>query len=373
MTGFSTELTKLRITRPTLILDKKRALRNIERMAARAAAGRVKLRPHFKTHQSAAIGRWFRDRGTNTITVSSLEMADYFAKCGWSDITVAFPVNILESGKLARLAESVDLGVLLDGEAAIEALRANLKTRVRAWIKIDTGYGRAGLPWDRPERVLSLAGRILDIEILEFAGLLVHNGLSYRERTVAGVRRVHEESVSRLLSVKKALDKILPRRCALSIGDTPSCSVAEDFEGVDEIRPGNYVFHDMTQAAVGSCGDEDIAVALACPVVGKYGDRGEILIYGGAVHLSTDSLPAAGGGSLFGCLSSGGVDSLGLPDRDAPVVSLTQEHGVVRVTGQRLRATAIGDVVLVFPVHSCLTCNLHREYRTIEGDTIRRL
>ena len=59
------------IVRPTLILDKEVCLRNIERMAEKAKAKNLLFRPHFKTHQSATVGEWFRDAGITAITVSS--------------------------------------------------------------------------------------------------------------------------------------------------------------------------------------------------------------------------------------------------------------------------------------------------------------
>src|SRR6476620_10300974 len=81
------------ITRPTLLLDEARCRRNIERMASKARRSNVRFRPHFKTHQSAQIGEWFREAGVNAITVSSVKMAEYFASHGWDDITIAFPAN----------------------------------------------------------------------------------------------------------------------------------------------------------------------------------------------------------------------------------------------------------------------------------------
>jgi len=81
------------ITRPTLLLDEERARRNVERMAVKAGRSGVLFRPHFKTHQSAQIGGWFRERGVSKITVSSVKMAEYFAGQGWDDITIAFPAN----------------------------------------------------------------------------------------------------------------------------------------------------------------------------------------------------------------------------------------------------------------------------------------
>ena len=59
------------IQKPTLVLNEERARANITRMAEKARANGVRLRPHFKTHQSAAIGDWFEAAGVRCITVSS--------------------------------------------------------------------------------------------------------------------------------------------------------------------------------------------------------------------------------------------------------------------------------------------------------------
>jgi D-serine deaminase-like pyridoxal phosphate-dependent protein len=83
------------ITKPTLLLDSEICKRNIRTMQEKAESHHLELRPHFKTHQSLEIGRWFKAQGTSKITVSSIEMALYFSK-EWDDITIAFPVNHLE-------------------------------------------------------------------------------------------------------------------------------------------------------------------------------------------------------------------------------------------------------------------------------------
>ena len=366
-------INELSISRPTLILDRTRVLRNIEKMAARAAQGRVEFRPHFKTHQSIEIGSWFRGRGVEAITVSSVTMARYFAESGWKDITIAFPVNIREIPEMKELAGKTDLKVLLDSEAAATALANALDTPVQVWIKIDTGYGRAGLPWDETDQIASLIRTIARTPRLSFHGILTHEGRTYAESSAEGIRRRENESIARLAHVKNELAGKGIGPCRVSLGDTPGCSLLDDFSGVDEIRPGNFVFHDLMQAALGSCRDTDIAVALACPVVGKYMRRNEIVIYGGAIHLSKESLHDPSGRTLFGCLAAADKNSLGHALFDAPVASLSQEHGVVRLPDRLLASIRIGDVVPVFPVHSSLTCNLHREYITLEGERISRL
>jgi len=69
----------MNISKPTFVVDKQKVLINIEKMATKAQESGCKLRAHFKTHQSAEIGTWFRDFEIDSIAVSSLDMAAYFS------------------------------------------------------------------------------------------------------------------------------------------------------------------------------------------------------------------------------------------------------------------------------------------------------
>ncbi len=366
-------LKSLKITKPALILDKKRVLRNIEKMTRKAKAGGVRFRPHFKTHQSAEIGSWFRDFGVDAITVSSVDMALYFASHGWSDITVAFLVNMLEIDKINKLACDVKLNLLVDSEQVVSALDRSLKHQVGMWIKVDTGYGRTGVLWNDFECILSLARKIKDSTKLDFQGLLTHAGHSYYASSVDEIKRIHTETVARLSAIKDHLKSNNIQACEISVGDTPTCSVVNNFDGVDEIRPGNFVFYDLMQEKLGSCTEDDIAVAVACPVVGKYKDRNQVVVYGGAVHLSNAYILDEKGRQIFGYGTSLENQTLGPVNRKAPVVNLTQEHGIIQVDDKLFNQIEIADLLLVFPVHSCLTSNLYKEYKTFEGEVISRL
>ncbi len=359
------------LDRPTVLVDPARARRNLETMASRARKAGVRFRPHFKTHQSPDVGAWFRDAGVGAITVSSLETARCAAGDGWRDITVAFPFNLREAGDVKDLSTKVDLGMLVDGKEAVEALEEAASSDLGLWIKVDAGYGRSGLRWDRPGKIASLARTVLASKRLRLEGLLTHSGHSYRERGAAGVRRVHAESVARMNELRNELDAEGIEGLEVSVGDTPTCSLAEDFTGVDEIRPGNFVFFDLMQREIGSCGDTDLAVAVAAPVVGKHEHPHRLVLYGGAVHLSKEAL-RRDGRDVFGFLAFTSGRDLGVPDPAAPVVSLTQEHALVEAGENLLEEVNVGDMVLVFPVHACLACNLHRSYRTVDGEVLRR-
>ncbi len=366
-------LKSLGISKPTLMLDKKRVLGNIEEMAGKAKASGVRFRPHFKTHQSAEIGNWFRDFGVTAITVSSLDMATYFAKHGWSDITVAFIVNILEIDKINELAIKIKLNLLVDSKQVLSILNQHLKSRAGMWIKIDTGYHRTGVLWDDFDTLHVLAEKLKASPLLDFRGLLTHSGHSYRAKSTAEIRKIHKETVSRMLTTRDCLKDVGIKTCEISVGDTPTCSIVDDFVGVDEIRPGNFVFYDLMQEKLSSCTEKEIAVAVACPVVGKYKDRNQIIIYGGAVHLSNAYMSDDNGRQIFGYLTSLQNETFGPINKNAPVVSLTQEHGIVSVNDDLFKKIDVADFVFVFPVHSCLTCNLYNEYHSLQGEIISRL
>jgi D-serine deaminase-like pyridoxal phosphate-dependent protein len=79
-------------------------------------------------------------------------------------------------------------------------------------------------------------------------------------------------------------------------------------------------------------------------------------------------------GSCFGCIAPQPYDGTWqLPDSNLRLSSLSQEHGIVDLEASALRNYRIGDFVQVFPVHSCLACDLHSQYRSTDGQTLHRV
>lgn len=354
------------VTTPTLVVSPEVAKANIRAMAEKAKRNGVKFRPHFKTHQSPKVAAWFREEGVTAITVSSVSMATQFADDGWQDITIAFPVNVRELKAIDDLAQRVTLNVILEREEVARYLSDNLSTAVKVWIKTDTGYKRSGVVWDNDKGMMQLAKMITTQKRLQFEGLLTHAGHSYRARGQEEILSVYDETVSRLSHAKKTLEKAAGLEVKISLGDTPSCSVAEAFTGVDEIRPGNFVFYDLQQFIIGSCREEQLALAVACPVVATYPQRGEIIIYGGAVHLSKDVAEVAGV-KQFGRIAK--LDKQGWQLlEDCYVSAVSQEHGIVRASQGVLESTRVGDLLFVIPPHACLAVNNLKQFRSLKGE-----
>lgn len=360
----------LSIEKPTLVLNEERARANIEKMASKTRASGVTFRPHFKTHQSAQIGEWFRERGVDSIAVSSLDMAAYFAAHGWQDITVAFPANILQMGKMNELAENIDVGLLVESTETAGFLGRNLESRADVWIKIDVGSRRTGIPWQRLDRVLAVAEEVDKADLLNVRGLLACAGHAYDAGSREGIRQVYDETAARMADVRDSLLGKGFGDVQLSVGDTPTCTVVNDLSGVDEIRPGTFVFYDLMQLNMGVCQEEEIAVAVACPVVAKHEERHEAVVYGGAIHLSTESIADSNGAPIFGLVALPTEDGWGPAVEGGYVSSLSQEHGIIKLPDHLLRGLRVGDVLMVLPVHSCLTANLLGVYSTLDGERI---
>jgi len=357
----------LTITKPTMIVDKSKAIKNIRWMKNKADNSGVRLRPHFKTHQSAEIGEWFREEGIKEITVSSTDMALYFAQHGWKDITIAFPANVHEIDHLNTLAETIKLNLVVDSLETALVLGRKLKAGVNIWLKIDIGYHRAGIFYTEMKKIADLSQEILNLEKLNLKGILTHAGHAYQESTHEGRVRVYDESVERMRAVHALLAEKLGLNLEISVGDTPCTSAITDFEAVDEIRPGNFVFFDIMQLERGVCTEDQVAMALACPVVAKYSARNEILIHGGAVHFSKEKVTGADGSAHYGAVAFPWQHEWGKILKGIELRSLSQDHGLIRAAPEHFSKIAIGDILIVFPVHSCLTANLMGEFRTLEG------
>ena len=358
------------ITVPTLILDEEKCKQNIHRMMQKASDSQLIMRPHFKTHQSHAVGQWFREAGLEKITVSSFRMAEYFAQDGWKDITVAFPVNILEMDRINILARSIQLNVCIENLDTLHFLESNLEAPVGLFIKINAGNNRSGLGLDRLELISRIADAASEASNLIFLGFLGHAGQSYKARTEEAILESHHYGIEVMQTLHAKFSDQYPN-LIISLGDTPTCSIANSFPGVHELRPGNFVYYDVTQSIIGSCQLDQVAVAMACPVVAKAPERNEVIVYGGGVHFSKDRVDREDGKTIFGLLAEWKEKGWeAIEEQETYVRSLSQEHGVIHTTPERVAQLNIGDIVPILPVHSCMAADLMKEVMTLDGEVL---
>ncbi len=350
--------------RPTLSIDKKKVIKNIDLLVEKAHRSNVIFRPHFKTHQSAEIGELFKEKGVDKITVSSVSMAKYFAEHGWHDITIAFPVNLREVDKINELAGKIQLNLLVDSTFSAKRLTELLTNETGIFIEIDNGYNRSGLLPTQTREIDQIVELVSNSDKLKFKGFLSHAGNTYSARGKAEVLAIMHDAAKKLNKLKSNYINRFPN-IITSFGDTPSCSITDDLSMFDEIRPGNFVYYDVMQYLIGSCSLDDIAVAVACPVVSVYPNRKELIIYGGAVHLSKEFIMDENSTKIFGLIVEINESEWSKSIPDAYVSSISQEHGIIKIPSGRINDFKPGDMIGVLPIHSCLTANLLKNHQII--------
>lgn len=360
------EIDKLRT--PSLLLDIDRVRNNAARIGEKAKANGVRLRPHIKTHKCVEVARIQTDDHDGAITVSTLAEARAFAKHGVSDITYAVPIErgkfddaieILKSGvKLNVLTDDADMVIGLN-EAAGDA-----GVKFDVFVKIDCGTHRVGVEPETNEAV-EIPRLISGSKNLHFAGILTHAGHSYDVEGRDAILEVarHERDVMVALAEKLRSDGIdVP---TVSIGSTPTMSTVDHLDGIDEIRPGNYIFFDNFQATLGSCSFDDTALTVLAAVIHKDKTRNRLVVDAGAIALSKDRGPVG----LDPKCGYGRVLDLEGSDTGMRVNGLSQEHGEIDAA-EAFDRFNVGDRVRILANHSCLTAAQHSHYNVIENGSV---
>ncbi len=348
------------ITAPTLMLNEDICKNNISRIYNKVKSLGIDFRPHFKTHQSKAISKWFREIGVDKITVSSVRMAEYFMQVGWNDITIAFPLNIREFDQVLAISKLIDLKVTISDYDTLLFLDKVLTIPMKIIIEIDVDFKRSGFDYNDKETFEKIFKVLQKNKKIQLVGISSHNGLVYRADSKDDVLRLHNRFLEKLGEMKAFFEfNGFPIR--VCVGDTPSVSVANDFRGVDELRPGNFVFYDVMQVNLGSCTVDDIAICLAAPIVGVYPSRNQIVTYAGSIHLSKEFI-VVDNLKIYGLCVEINPSGWANVFEGAFVSDLYQEHSVISFYDSNIKNLKVGDLIGILPVHSCLTAEAMRGY-----------
>ncbi len=372
------------LSTPCLVVERRVMERNLDRMQERADHQRVALRPHTKTHKSLTLARRQLDGGGRGITVAKVGEAEVFVGDGFDDVRIAYPLfGVDKYRRLARLRDRARISFCVDTwEAATAASAFFAGQPVEVLLKIDAGYHRAGVPWDEPATV-DLAERIASLPGMALAGILTHAGQAYEgaspgETPRDALARYAALERDRMLAVAAAIETRLGNTAfEISIGSTPTMSVfenrdlEEDLEGhrITEIRPGNYVFLDRTQVALGSAELGDCALTALFTVTSRHREPGgfRLILDGGRKILTSD--PCGGGPSHTGeyGLVLDGLHQAA-PMSGARLYSLSEEHARVRIEGEA--GPAIGSRVRVVPNHACVAVNTQDCLYLVDGEEV---
>lgn len=338
-------------------------MRNIQRMRDAAKRNTLRLRPHTKTHKSPLIAKWQLDHGAVGICCAKLGEAEVFADAGFKDIRLPYPINPSNADRVLALLDRTHLSFIVD-HPAVAKQWSDCMTRagkeVDILVKVDVGFHRCGIDPDSRD-VLTIIKEIAALKGLRFKGLLSHAGQTYH---------AHSEDELRIMADAEAQTiGDLAERCRkhgvpveeVSAGATPPARFSIEQQAFTEFRPGNYVYYDRTQVALGAATMDDCALSVLVTVVSKPA-KNRIVLDSGSKTLTNDGArgftPAPGFGAIVG------HDNL-LIER------LSEEHATVKVTGTT--PLEPGDRVRIIPNHSCVVSNLVDQAWLIDGESIEPL
>lgn len=357
------------IPTPALVLDVERVRRNAEKIGQRVSEIGARLRPHVKTHKCIEVARIQTNGHSGALTVSTLAEARAFAASGFSDITYAVPIEPGKFDAAIELAKTCPRLNLLTDDAEIPTLLNEAARRagviLHLFLKVDCGYHRCGVEPDSDE-ALSIPRRVDTSSNLSFAGILTHAGHSYHHQNFnerLAVARHERDCMVELAGRLRDSGIEVP---TVSIGSTPTITIVDHLEGIDEARPGNYIFFDAFQAAIGSCRLEDCALTVLAAVVHRDSKRNKLVIDAGAIALSKDR----GAVDFEQACGYGRLLDLEGNDLGLTITSLSQEHGEVMSQDINLGNLGVGSRVRVLANHSCLSAAQHTHYHVLEDGKI---
>jgi D-serine deaminase-like pyridoxal phosphate-dependent protein len=288
------------IATPALVCELGALEANIEKMAHLARVAGVNLRPHVKSHKSAAIAKRQLDAGAVGLSFAKLGEAEVIVERLNADRDGA-AISVLLTSPLvgrhaaeraARLARHCDLIVATDhrdGVDELEAAALAYDTTISVLCDVDVGLGRTGVLG--PAEALALTERVNVATRLNFRGV---QGYAGHLQHIAGREHRREAtrvSTERLRVVIDALEAAGFTVAIRSGGGTGTLGLDIEIGVLNELQPGSYVFMDREyRDALGDDpeGRFDQSLTLVTTVISANHD-GYVTVDAGLKSMATDA------------------------------------------------------------------------------------
>jgi D-serine deaminase-like pyridoxal phosphate-dependent protein len=353
---------------PQVLIDRSRLFANIDRVQQLATSAGIALRPHAKTHKSPVVAKWQIEKGGVGICCAKLGEAEVFVDAGIDNIRLPYPVNPFNAARLIALMDRATLSIIVDhldvargwSDAMLRAGRA-----LDVLVKIDVGFHRCGI--DPAGDALGFLEAVAAMPGLRLRGLLSHAGHSYHAASEDELRSVAALEAETLTTLRNRAARSGIALDEISVGATPTLRFSAGQPGITELRPGNYVYFDRTQVALGAATLDDCALTVLATVVSKPAvDR--IILDCGSKTLTNDQARGITKAVGYGAVVFDDGGSSRRVDESLSIDRLSEEHATVRVTG----GTSLqpGDRVRVLPNHSCVVSNLVDVVRLVDGERV---
>jgi len=356
-------MNKRELDTPYVLIDLNKVENNIAMMQTAANEAGVALRPHAKTHKLPELGRMQIEAGAIGLTVAKLGEAEVMASGGIPDILIAYPiVGVQKIERLFALAQKSRITIAVDrfetAEAISNRMREDRTASVGVLVEIDSGFKRVGV---RPEDALALAQKIDALPGLTFRGLMTFAGQSYDAVDLDGIRSIaNEEGVIAAQTAAWMRSHGLPAEI-VSVGSTPTSKFVARVPGISEIRPGTYIFGDLTQVSLGVHELEHCALTVKVTIISRPSPERAVIDAGTKVFTMDGADSPIGTGRGYVARYPG-----------ITVSWFTEEHGMLNLPPEA-QHLEVGDTLEIVPVHCCAVVNMFDEVAAVRDEEVESI
>ncbi|KAH7230524.1 uncharacterized protein BKA55DRAFT_545222 [Fusarium redolens] len=422
------------VPKPAVILDRARVTRHCQSMLKAVNTLDLGFRAHVKTHKTIEATRLQIGQGSGDVKliVSTLAEIEHllpllkeFKDAGRRlDILYGLPLPRSQIPRLAKVGLELGQGsisVLIDHPSQLDSVKAfslHAKFPARVFLKVDTGYHRAGLPPSAMNKN-GLIEALAELEAnreADLLGLYSHSSLSYKDTTAEQAMANLEGEIQGCLDAVNAHTHLFAKdkELVISVGASPQVTAIENLVtsqgdlspaaeslrksiqvvttgkpgGLQtnlELHAGVYSILDMQQVStnsrreLGSIEDE-IAISIIAEVCSVYNDKErsqpEALVAVGCLGLGREPCAAYPG---WGVISQSSYTAASDKGRRLIIDRISQEHSIAAWEHGENEDTStlspvpleVGQDVIIFPNHACVAGALYGWYLVVdssEGD-----
>jgi D-serine deaminase-like pyridoxal phosphate-dependent protein len=227
---------------PALILDLGAFEKN-QRTLFDLVKGRVRVRPHAKTHKCPDVAKRQIALGAVGMCCQKVSEAEAMVDGGVADVLVTNEiVGAPKIARLAALAQRAHVGVCVDNLDNLKQLRES-GAELDVYLELEVGMRRCGIA-PGPEAV-EIAREITRSKNLRFAGLQAYHGRAQHMRTLEERHAAIEGSAQHVYEMKRLL-QAAGIACPMVTGAGSGTFMLEVEAGAwNEIQPGSYAFMDV--------------------------------------------------------------------------------------------------------------------------------
>lgn len=232
------------IPTPAAVIDLDAFDRNVARMAARAKAAGLALRPHAKSHKCAALIRRQLAAGAVGVCCAKLAEAEALAAAGIGQILVTSPIaGASSASRAARLAASLpDFRIVVDHPDAAAELGAAATSPIQVVIDIDVGMGRTGC--HDAEQAAAVARAVLAQPNLRLLGVQGYGGAWQHMEGANARASAVAEGMQKLTAAIAAVRGVGGTVDVITGGGTGTFATDTAQGVLNEVQPGSFAFMD---------------------------------------------------------------------------------------------------------------------------------